>query len=82
MQLVWSLPTPWWHDSSHGSRDVNMFWQLILEPVIGGQAYEAVPLTSEEGKAMKTQFDGETGRTWPNLEPSRAKGPKTRRNTS
>ena len=27
-------------------------------------------MTSEEWKAMKTQFDEKTRRTWPNLEPS------------
>ena len=62
--------TPWWHDSPYGSREVNMFWRLLPGPVIGGEAYETVPLSSEEWRAMKTQFDIKTGRTWPNLEPS------------
>ena len=46
--------TPWWHDSPNGSREVKMFWQLLPGPVTGGQAYEVVPLTSNE-KAQITR---------------------------
>ena len=62
--------TPLWHGGPCGSGEVTMFWQLLPGVVVGGQAHEVVPLTSEEWKAMKTQFDMKTGRTWPNLEPS------------
>ena len=44
-----------------------LVWILPARPVggmtapIGGRAYEAVPLTSEEWNAMKTKFDEKTG---------------------
>ena len=47
-----------------------MLWQLLPGDVIGRQADEAVPMTSEEWRATKTQFAIKTERTWPNLEPS------------
>ena len=39
-----------------------MFWQLLLGPVIGGQAQRIAPLSAEAWKAL---FDERTGRTWP-----------------
>ena len=41
------------------------------------KAFEAVPWTSEEWRAMNAQFEIKTGRAWPNLEPSE-RAPNTR----
>ena len=60
--LVWSLPARFL------GREVNMCWQLLPGAVIGRQANEAVPMMAEDWRALKTQFDIKTGRTWPNLE--------------
>ena len=47
-----------------------MSWQLLPGAVIGRQANEAFPTTSEDLRAKKVQFDIKTERTWPNAEPS------------
>ena len=50
------------------SRDVNMFWPLLPEPVIGGQAYRIAPLRAEAWKAKNALFDERTRRSWPNAQ--------------
>ena len=69
--LVWSLPPgPLGGMTALRLKEINMFLATTSEGRDWGQACEAVPLMSEEWRAMESQFDMKTGRTWPNLEPS------------